>query len=112
MSNSETEDYVDFNLYTKDIQAARKEIEEFEKILNKAKQTYKEKYNEDYDSTWYSYITHIFNWFNPLNYIKYSEYYNTSDKDTYKKGYDMYNSVYDGFSEDEYSDEPQSDNDL
>ena len=34
MSDNETEDYVDFNLYTKDIQVARKEIEEFEKILN------------------------------------------------------------------------------
>ena len=39
MSDNETEDHVDFNLYTKDIQVARKEIEEFEKILNKKNTT-------------------------------------------------------------------------
>ena len=104
MSDIDTDDYVDFNLYCKDIQIARKEIEDFEKILEKAKKKYKKKYNQDYDSSWYTYITHIFSWFNPLNYIP-KKLYNNDDTDTYQKGYDMYNSLYDGFSDEELSDD-------
>ena len=37
MSDSETDGYVNYSIHSKDIQTARKEIEQFEKILHEAK---------------------------------------------------------------------------
>jgi len=101
MSDNETDGFVHYNLHSKDIQTARKEIEHFEKILNEAKKSYKETYNEDYHGSWYSYITHFFNWLNPLSYIKIKQYVLNSDDETYEKGYNMYSSYYDDFEDDE-----------
>ena len=101
MSDSETDGYVHYSIHSKDIQRARKEIEQFEQILHEAKKNYKEKYNEDYDNTWYSYITHFFNWFNPLSYVKIKQYVLNPDDETFEKGYNMYSSCYDDFENDE-----------
>ena len=102
MSDSEIEDYITFKLCKKDIETARKEINEFEKILNKAKKSYKEKYNQEYDYKWYNYITHILNWFNPLSYINISQYSTKSDAEIFKEGYNMYSSYYDDMFDDDY----------
>ena len=106
MSDSETDGYVNYSIHSKDIQTARKEIEQFEKILHEAKKNYKEKYNDDYDNTWYSYITHFFNLFNPLSYVQIKQYIAKNDDEIYEKGYNMYSSYYDNFSDiDDFEDD-------
>ena len=55
----------------------------------------------DYHGSWYSYITHFFNWLNPLSYIKIKQYVLNSDDETFEKGDSMYSSCYDDFEDDE-----------
>lgn len=96
MSNSI---YTDFRLYKKDMNTAKLEIQELEKLLNQAKSQYKHVFDEDYDSSWYNYITNALNWINPLYYLESKinfdlSYYIYADNSTFNEGYDMYSSVY------------------
>ena len=97
MSNNE-DDYIDFQIYKKDIDSAKSEIEELERVLKQAKKAYKKTYKKDYDFKWFHYITQAFYWINPMNYISFFELdlnfdfdnYSAYRKDNFTEGYNMY----------------------
>lgn len=91
--------YTDFKLYKKDVDTAKFEIRELERLLNQAKRQYKEVFDENYDNSWYIYLTNALSWLNPLNYVESKinfnlAYYIYADDSTFNEGYDMYSSVY------------------
>lgn len=91
--------YTDFKLYKKDINTAKSEINELERLLNQAKTQYKHVFDEEYDYPWYNYITNALKWINPLYYLQSKmsadlAYYIYADDSTFNEGYDMYSSVY------------------
>ena len=109
-----TTNYNYLKLYKKDRKSAKLEIKELELLLKQAKSQYKEVFQEDYDASWYGYITNAFQWLNPLNYIQskfnidinpmyyvysYSNY-NYRDESNFNEGYDMYSSVYETIESD------------
>lgn len=107
-----TPNYNFLKLYKKDRKSAKLEIKELEILLKQAKTQYKEVFQEDYDDSWYGYITNAFQWLNPLNYIQskfnidpmyYVYSYSNSnymDESNFNEGYDMYSSVYETIESD------------
>jgi len=94
-----------FQLYKKDRNTAKLEIKELELLLDQAKKQYKHVFDEDYENSWYNYITNAFDWLNPLNYL-YSKlnfdlaYYVYADDSVFQEGYNMYSSVYEDIDSD------------